>query len=312
VRCVAPAQAPGCLITCGLSRSAACWEWRETRVEVAKEKKHWYSKKKGPDVEVERRWAQTGRLGGARDWVTALAADDAGAFVVGGCRGGDLLAWRPPKEATAGVAAWSEVAHVRDAHATAGRADRAEVNCVAYDGARATLASGGSDWYVKLWDAATLGPIATLGSLDLDDGSAMRGHGSSVRAVAVGDRVVLSGGDDRRVLLWDPRASDAPVASATTASPVRDGAPRRPDGARRRRGRVRRCVRPSLNLRRRDAPGAGDCAHAGWVSLLREDGLLATFDATTWKRVADADAGAALPSIKPACLAVTRLPRSRF
>ena len=58
--------------------------------------------------------------------------------------------------------------------------------------------------------------------------------------------------------------------------------------------------------------GAAHCAHAGWVSLLREDGLLATFDATTWKRVADADAGAALPSIKPACLAVTRLPRSRF
>ncbi|KAH8064351.1 hypothetical protein JL722_1214 [Aureococcus anophagefferens] len=221
VRCVAPAQAPGCLITCGLSRSAACWEWRETRVEVAKEKKHWYSKKKGPDVEVERRWAQTGRLGGARDWVTALAADDAGAFVVGGCRGGDLLAWRPPKEATAGVAAWSEVAHVQ--------------------GAR---------------DGGPRGP-----------------RGGQLR------RLRRRAGDPgvRRVRLLDKKARWE--GEAKGACPVL---------------------------------GAAHCAHAGWVSLLREDGLLATFDATTWKRVADADAGAALPSIKPACLAVTRLPRSRF
>ncbi|KAH8073363.1 hypothetical protein JL720_10955 [Aureococcus anophagefferens] len=220
--------APGCLITCGLSRSAACWEWRETRVEVAKEKKHWYSKKKGPDVEVERRWAQTGRLGGARDWVTALAADDAGAFVVGGCRGGDLLAWRPPKEATAG-------------------ARRGPVTATALlDDRTALVADAGG--FAVVYDLRSISVVATL----LEPGT------------------YTSAELDKKAR-WEGEAKGA-------------------------------C--PVL--------GAAHCAHAGWVSLLREDGLLATFDATTWKRVADADAGAALPSIKPACLAVTRLPRSRF
>ena len=64
--------------------------------------------------------------------------------------------------------------------------------CALYD----TVASGGSDWLVCLWDAATLArrpfPRGTLA-----------GHQNGVRCLAVNGAWLLSGGDDGAIRCWD-------------------------------------------------------------------------------------------------------------
>jgi hypothetical protein len=70
---------------------------------------------------------------------------------------------------------------------------------------RMVVVSGGDDGSVRLWDAASSAPLATL--------SGHEGRVSSVALGAVAGRmVVVSGGDDGSVRLWDA-ASSAPLAT---------------------------------------------------------------------------------------------------
>ena len=82
----------------------------------------------------------------------------------------------------------------------------------------ASFASCGGDRSVFLWDTSAAQTIRRFGS-NTDAGHTARVN--CVRFAGEGDAVVVSGGDDRRVLAWDCRSRDArPVAEMAEA---RDG-----------------------------------------------------------------------------------------
>jgi WD40 repeat protein len=104
---------------------------------------------------------------------------------------------------------------LQPAHVTL-RGHTGSVNAVAIgqvDG-RAVIVSGGDDWTVRKWDAATGAAI----------GDPLTGHSGAVRAVAIGQvdgrPVIISGGNDGTIRTWDAATGTAvgdPLAGHTGA-----------------------------------------------------------------------------------------------
>ncbi len=90
--------------------------------------------------------------------------------------------------------AWSLIGE--RSHLPAVAAHRSSIYAIVASPGHDLLATASRDKRVKLWDAATLDHRITLDH-------ARHGHAHSVNALAWLDRGLVSGGDDRRLLLWD-------------------------------------------------------------------------------------------------------------
>ena len=134
--------------------------------------------------------------------------------------------WRPPKAEQSGINRWVEAGVAERSHASSRM--RSDVRAVAVDDASDTLVSGGTDWCVRLWDARTLRSKGALGDINRADNpdadenydDDQRGHNYPVTTVDVRGSMVASGGEDKRVMLWDCRRSEGAVACLNRMAPV--------------------------------------------------------------------------------------------
>jgi len=151
--------------------------------------------------------------------------DARGSYAVAGCRGGDLKLWRPPKAEQSGINRWVEAGVAERSHASSRM--RSDVRAVAVDDSSDTLVSGGTDWCVRLWDARTLQSKGALGDITRAEedpeenyNDDARGHNCPVTTVDIRQNIIVSGGEDKRVMLWDRRSTEGAVACLNRMAPV--------------------------------------------------------------------------------------------
>ena len=339
LRLCAPQLNAGLVLTCGQTRGVSAFRWRDYEEEVKGEKNWWGKKEK--TTKRRRCWEKNGDLQGARDWCTTLASDARGTYAVAGCRGGDLRLWRPPKAHRSGVVQWVEAGVAERSHASSRM--RSDVRAVAVE--EDTIVSGGTDWCVRLWDARTLQSKGALGDItraekDPDENydDDVRGHNYPVTCVDMRSHLVASGGEDKRVMLWDCRTKDGAVACYQRDAPVtvvkfvgqehellvagEHGVAQIIDT---------RTGKPSTTLMQPAENGVGPV----WEGYLKNQhpildacvsptgdrisllawrpagGVVEVFETASWSRVATIDLAAALPRISPSSIAAARLPAGR-
>jgi WD40 repeat protein len=222
--CAPPLNA-GMVLTCGQTRGVSAFRWKDYEVTTTKESSKWWKKAKAT-TSRKRCWERSGDLKGARDWGLCLASDARGSYAVAGCRGGDLKLWRPPKAEQSGINRWVEAGVAERSHASSRM--RSDVRAVAVDDNSDTLVSGGTDWCVRLWDARTLRSKGALGDINRADNpdadenydDDARGHNYPVTTVDIRQNIIVSGGEDKRVMLWDRRSTEGAVACLNRMAPV--------------------------------------------------------------------------------------------
>merc|ERR1719240_706739 len=181
--CAPPLNA-GMVLTCGQTRGVSAFRWKDYEVTTTKESSKWWKKAKAT-TSRKRCWERSGDLKGARDWGLCLASDARGSYAVVGCRGGDLKLWRPPKAEQSGINRWVEAGVAERSHDSSRM--RSDVRAVAVD---------------ENYD---------------DD---QRGHNYPVTTVDIRNHMIVSGGEDKRVMLWDCRATEGAVACLNRMAPV--------------------------------------------------------------------------------------------
>jgi WD40 repeat protein len=204
----------------------SAFKWKDYEVPTTKESGKWWKMKSKTTASRKRCWEKSGELKGSRDWALCLASDARGSYAVAGCRGGDLKLWRPPKAERSGINRWVEAGVAERSHDSSRM--RSDVRAVAVDDASDTLVSGGTDWCVRLWDARTLRSKGALGDINRADNpdadenydDDQRGHNYPVTTVDIRNHMIVSGGEDKRVMLWDCRATEGAVACLNRMAPV--------------------------------------------------------------------------------------------
>merc|ERR1711898_23047 len=205
------ARTDGTVLTCGQTRGVSAFKWKDYEVTTTKESGKWWKMKSKTTTTRKRCWEKSGELKGSRDWGLCLASDARGSYAVAGCRGGDLKLWRPPKAEVNGMKRLIEHGVAERSHASSRM--RSDVRAVAVDDSSDTLVSGGTDWCVRLWDARTLRSKGALGDINRADNpdadenydDDQRGHNYPVTTVDIRNHMIVSGGEDKRVMLWDCR-----------------------------------------------------------------------------------------------------------
>jgi hypothetical protein len=343
LRLCAPQLNAGLVLTCGQTRGVSAFRWRDYEEKVKGEKTWW--DKKGKTTKRRRCWEKNGDLKGARDWCTTLASDTRGTYAVAGCRGGDLRLWRPPKAHRSGVVQWVEAGVAERSHASSRM--RSDVRAVAVE--EDTIVSGGTDWCVRLWDARTLQSKGALGDItraekDPDENydDDVRGHNYPITCVDMRSHLVASGGEDKRVMLWDCRTKDGAVACYQRDAPVtvvkfagqehellvagEHGVSQIIDT---------RTGKPSTTLMQPAEWDQKTKENGVWEGYLKHQhpildacvsptgdrisllawrpagGVIEVFEAASWSRVATIDLAAELPRISPSSIAAARLPAGR-
>jgi hypothetical protein len=135
--------------------------------------------------------AKFAELAGHTDWVTCCSLADEG-WVASGSRDTSLKVW---KRNSGGL--WTCTGHIPGAH---GSSDHIEC-CVSLKGG-SELATGGTDWSVKLWDAERAAETAKL---------EIGGHNRAIQSLAASSSssLVVSGGEDCCVIVWDVKSGKA-------------------------------------------------------------------------------------------------------
>ena len=121
-----------------------------------------------------------------------------------------------------------------------------QLHCVAFSPGGKTLASGGDDGVVRLWDVAARKNMRTL-----------KGHTDAVFSVAFSPdgKTLASGSRDKTVMLWDVAASENPRTLKGHADLV-DSVAFSPDGRDRSVGELRQHNPPLGPAHRQDDPHA--------------------------------------------------------
>ncbi|MCV2441286.1 WD40 repeat domain-containing protein [Paucibacter sp. DJ2R-2] len=152
---------------------------------------------------AQRSWFLIATLEGHRGAVQSLAFSADGRTMVSGSADGYLRLW----DAKSGRPVGGQIGerkHYRWAmpwmFTSKGRrhwSGESPSNAVAFSPDARSVASGSSDWTLRIWDVQTGQPI----------GEPMRGHEGEVRSVAFSPdgRLVVSGSDDKTLQLWDAK-----------------------------------------------------------------------------------------------------------
>ncbi|CAM9984419.1 unnamed protein product [Choristocarpus tenellus] len=145
---------------------------------------------------------------------------------------------------------WHESARVDEAHGSS-----EFITCCALKGGGQPdwVATGGTDWVVQLWDIAK---ARSLGRLSF------RGHSYPVRCLATSSSgsLLVSGGEDKKVVVWNPNSRRAVVSLNSHMGTV---------------------MGVAVDPAHEGGSGGGD---PRWVATGGEDGFLFVWDPRQWKK----------------------------